>query len=409
MRVSASVTQSILRLMRLTALIASTLACLPVFANDTAVAGIGGTVQPIPGEHPTIQMVRETVRLDLYSDYYDTTADFAFANRGTAASVQMGFPERGYGDIGREYYKKKSGFKNFSTTVDGRSVAASRRFASQTEDGDYLAYWTKTVTFQAGQTKHVQVRYRSNYGGVSSGGMNSFVAYNFTGKNWKDKVLESRLVIQFHQPGTWAARGKMYDSKGEEIPGVLIQSGSTLTGTWKNWEAQADFRLDVGTAPQDFLVPLGKDHQILAGFPGSGPVFQMSNPGKTPAIYNFLPPILRRGGQLYVRASDLEALLYPDRYDQPVYSRDSVVVDFQTQKRTATVATRGKRFEYTVPKSGMSPSSGGAFLLAGERGMFGLYIPLQPIVTGLGGKVVESPDRQLSLSLPPRPGSGSPP
>ena len=49
-------------------------------ANDTAVRGIGGSITPLSGEHPSVRMVREQVRMDLYRDSYDTAVDFVFVN-----------------------------------------------------------------------------------------------------------------------------------------------------------------------------------------------------------------------------------------------------------------------------------------------------------------------------------------
>src|SRR5690349_10328781 len=105
------------------------LLCLAMatYANDSRVIGQSGRVRMIHGEHTTVRMVRETVRMDVYPQTYTVTADFTFTNDGPPVTVTMGFPESGYGDISTETLRTHSGFQSFHTWVDGKEVPAKRQ------------------------------------------------------------------------------------------------------------------------------------------------------------------------------------------------------------------------------------------------------------------------------------------
>src|SRR5688500_15311611 len=102
--------------MRVTTLLIVLLSCsLSAWANDSVIVGIGGSLQPLEGEHKSICMVREHVRMIILPGYtYRVTADFVFHNDGPATTVMMGCPESGGGDVDPNRYKKRSGFKSFA-------------------------------------------------------------------------------------------------------------------------------------------------------------------------------------------------------------------------------------------------------------------------------------------------------
>lgn len=174
------------------------------YSNDSGIIAIGGTWVVMKGEHPSIQMERERIEMNIYKEYYDVTAEFTFVNKGGECSVYMGFPESGFGDM-NGYVDSVSAFIEFSTSVNGETVEAKReRVKNEFEDyDDYIAYWIKEVSFKDGETKKVVVKYRSPLGtGVSAfnNGPDKFVRYTFSGGNWQGKVLESKLSIKFHMP-----------------------------------------------------------------------------------------------------------------------------------------------------------------------------------------------------------------
>lgn len=177
---------------------------LKSYCNDSGIRAIGGTWVLIKGEHPTIQMERETIDMNIYPKYYDVIAVFTFKNNGDACDVYMGFPESGYGDIGG-VFDTTTAFMSFSTSVDGVNVTAKREYVKGEHEysDEYRAYWIKQVSFKTGETKKIVVKYRSPLGsGISMyfQGTDNFAQYNFSGGNWQGKVFESKMNIYFHMP-----------------------------------------------------------------------------------------------------------------------------------------------------------------------------------------------------------------
>lgn len=210
----------------------SLLAANAALANDLSMSGVGGSAVPLKSEHPTVRMVRETVRLNLHKGYYETTVDFTFVNEGAKTQVTMGFPERSLGLDGAKVDGPQ--IRGFLTTVDGKATPA-QRIESRRDRDEFLAYWTKQVPFGAGQTRQVRVRFRSPYGG-GIGGMQA--GYDFTGGNWRGKVDESRLIVTRHDGAPKLSYGRV-----GETPLKMDGSGAVHTHTWKSWEAQAAFAI----------------------------------------------------------------------------------------------------------------------------------------------------------------------
>jgi hypothetical protein len=174
------------------------------YSNDSGIRAIGGTWVLINGEHPSVQMERETIDMNVYAEYYDVIAQFTFKNNGDACDVYMGFPESGYGDIGG-VFDTATAFLSFSTSVDGINVTAKREYVKGEHESwdEYKAYWIKQVSFKTGETKKIIVKYRSPLGsGISAyfQGSDKFVRYTFSGGNWFGKVSESKMNIYFHIP-----------------------------------------------------------------------------------------------------------------------------------------------------------------------------------------------------------------
>ncbi len=241
-------------------LCALTLLCAAskVSANDFGVYGVGGSWRPFKGEHRSIRMVRETVRLDIYdiqnARYYDVNATFVFHNQGAATSVDMAFPERS-GGADAMNAKSLTGFTSFRTTIAGKSAKANRvlskrRLASGVE---YQALWIKRVSFKKGETKLVSVKYRSDAGNLAGTGF--FASYDFSGENWFGTVKESTLTVVFHssesQPSAGFFRNKRLAMK---------RDGSTFTYKWANWQANGPFKFwfalaeDLPHTDEDFKI-----------------------------------------------------------------------------------------------------------------------------------------------------------
>lgn len=206
-----------------------------VYSNDSGIRAIGGSWVLIKGEHPSVQMERETIDINVYSEYYDVIAVFIFKNHGEACDVYMGFPETGYGDMGG-LWDTTTAFLSFSTSVDGINVEAKREYVKGEYESwdEYRAYWIKQVSFKENETKKIVVKYRSPLGsGISMYYMGSdkFINYTFSGGNWYGKVEESRMDIYFHIPVEIRPNEKF------EIKKELDHYTYTRT----NWEAEEPF------------------------------------------------------------------------------------------------------------------------------------------------------------------------
>ena len=198
--------------------------------NDSGIEAVGGTWIVMKGEHPSIQMEREKININVYEKYYDVEAKFIFKNLGDSCSVFMGFPETGGGDI--EYNRVDSSrFLSFSTSVNGKNVEVIRVLAKKDfDDEEYIAYWIKYVSFEKGETKKVIVKYRSPLGGRADRHRH-FISYNFSGGNWFGKVLESKLNLYFHMPV------ELSDDSNKG----LVKKSDRYTYYRTNWEAEEYF------------------------------------------------------------------------------------------------------------------------------------------------------------------------
>jgi len=212
-------------------------------ANDGVVIGEGGRVAFLEGEHKSVRMVRESVRMDVFSDYYVVRAEFVLKNDGDAVDVKMGFPESGGGAIRSMDAKTESGFRRFDTKVDGKPVNAIRKLAAFSTMSSYEAFWVKEVHFAKNQTRTVLVSYRSPPGMANtekrskkslSTTIGYGAAYPFTGGNWRGKVSESKLVIVSHLP-------KYYEVTTQP---KLRRVGNCYYFRKTDWQAQARVSLD---------------------------------------------------------------------------------------------------------------------------------------------------------------------
>jgi hypothetical protein len=218
-------------------------------ANDSAVRGVGGSWRPLKGEHRSVRMVREDVNINVglrYSkivegDYagYDVTANFVFRNYGAAQWVNMGFPERGGGDI----KPREAHFQQFHTWVNGKRVPVQRRVLRIEGEDDYNHYealWVKRVYFKRGETKNVRVSYKSDAGATA--GVGWYAPYDFTGGNWRSDVTESLITVTLSNECKFI--DALFNDKKIYMASRKLSNGSTrYFKRWTNWQAQGQFQL----------------------------------------------------------------------------------------------------------------------------------------------------------------------
>lgn len=178
-------------LMGMTALLATT----PVaWANDTSF-GASGSAFPGPRPNKSIRMTSEAIRARIVGDAVGghlarVACLFVLRNEGPRQRIRIGFPEDTGGDI-----DERGLIRRFTSTVNGQPVAVRR--VVQRSDGDFggfFIWWTKDVTFDAGETKQI----RNDYEVALSANVEGVAWFTYilsTGANWKGRIGEATVVV----------------------------------------------------------------------------------------------------------------------------------------------------------------------------------------------------------------------
>jgi len=364
---------------------------LLVLANDTRVLGIGGRVVRMSTEDPSVRMVSECVKMDVYPGYYDVAVEFLFTNDGPARRVKMGFPEGGYGDVATMRYRKHTSFTRFQTWVDGHPVKAHRLPAVADDDGrPFTTYWVKDVAFARRQSRLVRVAYRAVTGDDIFGERSAH--YSFTGGNWKGKVDSSSLVITMHLAGTNALRFS--------VP--MTRNGNRFAARWTHWQAESEF-----TAT---FLPMHLDSLLIHGEPLHPDMSEsftavLTQPGKgsTPLLQ---PPAILRDGRPFIALHAWKRYLH-------AHTKEDTNISWDASTHTATLTTAAHTVRFTLNRAQMDVQGqppvalpAGPFLsrtidTANVRQPGMLYVPLQPLVTLWDGSMtVDHATHEVELHIP---------
>jgi hypothetical protein len=203
------------------------------YANDAAVNGVGGTVAPMES-HPSIRMVREKVDAKIGWDGVKVRCEFVFKNEGPATTVEMGFPERSWGDSAKPIVTTE--FKGFNSWVDGKSVSTKLIPSVRSQSMEYEAWHVKDVRFGKNQTRTVVDEYTSPLGGDSIGG--SFFSYVLrTGKIWKGNIGEAVVTVDASDVDSVYQPAFIDENEG------YVQKGSTIIWRAKDFEPSRDIHV----------------------------------------------------------------------------------------------------------------------------------------------------------------------
>ena len=219
-------------------LLAPLLLCLaiPAAANDTAMQGAGGAIQPMR-QHSSVRMVSERVDVKLRgAARARVRCEFVFRNEGKTAVVKMGFPAYASGDVRP---LDKSDLWNFRSLVDGKPVKTTfvkAKPVSKQVVPEYEAWYVKVVPFKAGQTRTVVDTYggrlgESAYGAGAIG--KSFLYILETGKNWKGTIGKAVITVDASNPPP-GVRFKSASPKG------YARRGNKFVWTLKDFEPVKD-------------------------------------------------------------------------------------------------------------------------------------------------------------------------
>ncbi len=377
---------------------------LRAHANDTSLEGAGGSWQPLKGENSSISMESESIQMDVYSDYCDTVVDFNFHNSGSATKVKMGFPEDSYPLDVKD--AKKMSFLRFSTSVDGRSMPATRistrpQFIDPGSGSHndpmtmtYSGLWVKEVAFARNQTRRVRVSYRSRFSSSAIGGASNFLTYLFTGKNWKGTVKESRLKVTLREPGYYL----VYDNPCGAPQ--KSRSGSTWNFKWTNWQAQGTFMFwFTRTTPQWMTFP-----NTLQIYNGSDLntndeevrqlLQEVTVSGKSSTSLLWYPDMIERNGVVYANIQSLASSLEQRR---PTSQFQSLPISFVVSKSTASLRVGDTKLSFYTDQNKLKIEDGDSVALPSvpfclvEKHTWGwakeFYVPLEPTIKALGGNV----------------------
>jgi|GEM_PF-2828042 len=176
-------------------------------AADDAAISFGGS-PTILHSHPSIHMRSEKVVITVLKNKTLYDCRFVLRNAGAACTVQVGFPDRGFGASETAFEENKSSGKNipfsalddFQSKVDGAAVKTVLR-----PEGDKPASWhAKLVKFGAGQTHVLEESFSvGNSGGISaSGGFLRELRYVLhTGSSWAGTIGKVKIEVNLSNAG----------------------------------------------------------------------------------------------------------------------------------------------------------------------------------------------------------------
>jgi hypothetical protein len=178
-------------------------------------------------------MVSERVVARLGAKVDRVTATFVLRNVGAATTVQVGFPERGWGDVGRQ----SAEFLSFSSTVDGVPTSIRTTPWQGEESQDLSRYRVKSVRFAPGQTRTVVVRYTARPG-ENSMGSRLFTYVVTTGASWKGSIGSADIQVD-------ATRLKGYVPRSAEPRGCKAR-GLRFAWRFRDFVPKEEISLELG-------------------------------------------------------------------------------------------------------------------------------------------------------------------
>jgi hypothetical protein len=166
-------------------LVCSRLICADVTAVDIA----GGSVSLLKGEMANISLENEIVAISLEGKKYRVAAAFTLANKGEAATLDIGFPNW-YGYLSSS--ETSGPLEDFSLSVNGKSLDCRYTKVdpkigySENNVMGFSGWYTSRVTFAKNARTVVTVSYTCALG--SHGPYNSIDYLYGTGKTWRGPI-----------------------------------------------------------------------------------------------------------------------------------------------------------------------------------------------------------------------------
>lgn len=238
-------------------------------ANDGFLMNGGGVA--LLGKSKSISMVREHIRVK-WPRVGDRKVEcvFVFHNSGPATTITMGFPDQGGYPAVVEDYKNRGAklppnqsLTEFKSWIDGRPVKV-KLIKAATNSSD--SWWTKRVTFKAGQTVTVKVQYSDEGGLFGSWGRTPdndapllvFQYVLHTGASWRGAI--GHVVVEVTCPHFKNLTFAPFKDWGEKIkpshkylfwqgPSKPKLNGTVLRFEARNLKPDADDDVRLGFYP----------------------------------------------------------------------------------------------------------------------------------------------------------------
>ena len=310
---------------------------LPLQADDSAIYGVGGSVELLKPEHSTIRMVRERVDVVMRShDSPEVRCEFLFKNEGKATTVKMGFPDRCGGDV-----TLSSSLRDFRSWVDGKPVKTRIEGSKSRNEDGYSGWRVKNVHFGAGQSRTIVDTYRGGLGASSDG--SSFFEYVLkTGASWKGQIGSAVIRVDT-RPMLRVFRLGDIKPTGSKVSGGIV--------TWRLTNLEPTEDISIIFKPRVTGVP----------------------------VYD------RVNGRLVVRAHDLAELLHiTSEVSRGVCTMTTSLHTLKLRSRSRTAILDGK-------KSVRLPTT--PYIVRGYLGKPDLVVPIAAVVKALGGSATLSGDK----------------
>ncbi len=168
-----------------------------VYADDCSVGRTPDGVYPM--EDADIVMESEDIKVDVEKGFVE--CNFVFKNTGEEKDILMGFPAK-MEDDGHNTYDEDLYFKDFKTFIDKNEIPVKVEKGINPKDlidtkyPYYSSWYTFSVHFKAGETKHIKNTYSVTYTSYSMG--QADVGYILkTGAFWKDKIGYAKVTFDF--------------------------------------------------------------------------------------------------------------------------------------------------------------------------------------------------------------------
>jgi len=167
-----------------------------VYANDYYFYYLsGGSIVPAENNNTTVEMVEESIYIELFDCYYRISVDFIFLNNGVTEELLVGFP---YLSESSRHGRGNSTIYNFQTWVNDILVEHENLPINQSFDGEMemnvnYAY-TKKVLFPSNTITKTKVEYYSGYG--INGSFYTALYFYGSGKGWYNDIGKMSIIIK---------------------------------------------------------------------------------------------------------------------------------------------------------------------------------------------------------------------